>query len=405
MIHLTNQAVLEVVRLTDEAERLVRTGSVSDRAIATVLQQKIKTIREVTGRSSDEMRSQYATALVEDLSEKGISPEQYTRAFHAYIAKGRGRLTEAERRDLEVGTATISYTQGAAGGYFVDIKTELDMKNAMKNIDPLLDDTVCDFVMSDTPAFKPTVLAGMDLSSVTASLVGEAVQQVNAAFPNALAKTLRSNIILKWTSSADIEAMQDIPGILSKYAEAAGTALGRLGGQLCVTGDGSSAEPQGILTALPSRAYVTQNTGKTVLDDWTSMFFSVDRFWRNRPKTGWLMSDSVYQRLRQTTDNSGRPLLRIGEDTETLFSKPVYVTPSLPAVGGSLGLNSVVIFGDLGSFHIRMSKPQIQVSYNSAIADITQGRALLISRARLDSIYLDASSGNSPALTASTVIA
>jgi HK97 family phage major capsid protein len=114
----------------------------------------------------------------------------------------------------------------------------------------------------------------------------------------------------------------------------------------------------------------------------------------------------VYQRIRQATDNSGRPLLHIGgNDEEVLFGKPIYVSPSLPVVGGSLALNSVLLFGDLQQYHVRMSKPLMTRNIQSATKGIEFGQALYSCRARVDAVYIDASSGVSPSIIAATVTA
>jgi HK97 family phage major capsid protein len=114
---------------------------------------------------------------------------------------------------------------------------------------------------------------------------------------------------------------------------------------------------------------------------------------------------SVYQRIRQASDTNGRPLLSFRDGSETLFGAPIFISPSLGVVGGSIGLSSELIWGDLSAFHIRMSKPVISRSINSSIVNIESGRALYTCRARVDSVYLDPSSGASPAIVIATVTA
>lgn len=400
---LGSQAIFEIVELQDRAIALSQSSKPADRAQSSALLSRIALIKE-TGQSTDECRKAYSSELLKNVKESPVSPEAYKRAFEYFVKNGDSDHSTPEYRDLVAGQQSLTATQGVAGGYLVPVTTELEVLYAMKNIDPLLDSAVCDFKISDTPQFRPTVLAGFDLSSISASLVGEAVQQGVGQFPNVLAKTLRSSLIYKSSLSATLEALDDIPAATSKFAEVFGTALARQISQDCTTGNGTS-QPQGLLTAIPTRAYTTLNSGKIVLNDINSIFFSVDRFWRNRPRTGWLFRDSVYQRIRAAVDTSGRPLINVQDGTETLLGRPLYISPSLPVVGGSIGLNSVIIFGDLSQFHIRMSKITMAKSINSTTTDITTGRALFTARAKVDSVLTDFSLGANPGIVVATVIA
>jgi hypothetical protein len=158
------------------------------------------------------------------------------------------------------------------------------------------------------------------------------------------------------------------------------------------------------VTALPTPVYIT-GTGKITVTDIESIFFAVNAVYRSQDLCAWLMSDSVYQRVRSAVDLNGRPLLNVKDDEEQLMGKPIYISPSLGVLGGSIPLNSTIVFGDLGHFHIRCSRPTVQRVLNSSIADITQGKALYVARIRMDSALLDPSGGNFPPLVAATVTA
>jgi HK97 family phage major capsid protein len=91
------------------------------------------------------------------------------------------------------------------------------------------------------------------------------------------------------------------------------------------------------------------------------------------------LPDSVYQRVRNATDNSGRPLLDFSKDKEVLMGKPVYISPSLPNViigSPSIAQSGVILFGDLSHFRIRCSRPTIQRCLEQGITDITKGETL-----------------------------
>jgi HK97 family phage major capsid protein len=399
---LSNSAILEISELSDKAERLAR-GSASDKAQSTVLLQRITNIRTI-GISSDEMRAKYGTALVESINPKQLTEERYRKAFHSYLMHGN----ERELRDLIVGTQSISWTAGPQGGFTVPIETEKQIFEALAQTDPLLDESVCHFTMENTPTLQPKFIRGFDLSTITASLVGETVQQTASAFPTVAGRLLRGNLIYKISVAASWEAEDDVPEVLAKFARAYGVAFARKLGADAINGNGTT-QPQGILTALPTPVYTT-GAGKLVYSDFTSIFFAVNKIYRDQPKCAWLMNDKTYQRVRNSTDNNGRPLLDIlfdgfpsadGSAWPAILGRPVYICPSI--AGDLSASNSTIVFGDLDHFHIRCSRPTVAREVNASIKDITQGLALYVGRVRMDSALFDPSSGSAPPLVTATV--
>lgn len=112
------------------------------------------------------------------------------------------------------------------------------------------------------------------------------------------------------------------------------------------------------------------------------------------------MNDTVYQKIRNSRDNSGRPLLHIDDDNETLLGKPVWLCPSLPLVGGSPSQFGTLLFGDLSAFHIRVTRPTLQ-RFSERYADFYQRAA--IARVRMDSAYFDPSGGSAPPILSASV--
>jgi HK97 family phage major capsid protein len=96
------------------------------------------------------------------------------------------------------------------------------------------------------------------------------------------------------------------------------------------------------------------------------------------------------------TDNANRPLLNIVGDTEMLLGKPVHFSPTLDALGLSLGNNGALIFGDLSHIKVRASRPTIQRVTQQAIVDISRGECLYVARQRADALYFDPTGGNYP---------
>ena len=204
---ISKQAILEIAQLSTDAERLAR-GSSSERKQADILCQRISTIKLV-GLSSLETRSLYADALVEEanIESRGRRNDaEHRRAFDNYLA---GRLTPeemtaVEKRDFLSGTQTITWTQGASGGYSVPFFYNPTVFESMSQVDEVLDPDVTSFEMADTPYLLNTQLSGYDLSTVSGSLVGETVQQTGQATPPVLGSILQNNLVFKASFAASI---------------------------------------------------------------------------------------------------------------------------------------------------------------------------------------------------------
>jgi HK97 family phage major capsid protein len=396
---ISNQALLEISELQNKAERLSR-GGASDRAQATMLMGRIKNIRTF-GLSSDEMRVKYVEALGKEVGVRR-KPEdaEYRKLFDHYIT-GDVEADATEFRDFLAGTQSITYTQGVAGGFTVPFAYDPTVREAMSQVDEILDPDVTDFSMTDEAFLQPQQVSGYDLTTVSAQLVGEAAQQTAQVIPPVAGATLRNNLVFRATFGASLEAEQDIPDFASKIVRAASVALARTIGLHVLTGRGGS-DITGIATTLTS-SFTNGTSGKLTLTDLNNFYFGVNRWYRKSPKAGWLVSDGVYKFLRAATDTSGRPLLDVIDDQEVLLGKPVYLCPSLGATYLSLGLTGALIFGDLSHIVIRASRPTIQRTTQQAITDITRGECLFIARCRADATVFDPSNGSTPPLVLATI--
>lgn len=401
-MNMSNEAMLEVVELSDRAEKLSH-GSAADKSLAIILNQRAGRIAK-QGISSDEVRQQYANALVENLTaETRVSEERYTKAFNHFLRFGDTDHSAPEYRDLLAGTQSITNATGSQLGYTIPIKFEQKIYEAMSQTDELLSPAVCDFEVLPTPTLQPKVISGYDLSTISASIVSETVQQTASAFPSVNGRTLKSSITYRLSIAASFEADGDISNVAGKMARAFGIGFARKLGADCISGNGST-QPLGLTTSL-TPIYTTQSTGKLTLNDIQTVYFGVNRVYRSSPWCAWLMSDGVLQRLRLATDDSHRPLLSVSDGEEFLMGKRIRVCPSLGAVGGSLALTSTIIFGDLSYFHVRCSRPVLQRSINSSINSITSGEALYVARLRADAALFDPSGGTAPPIISCTVAA
>jgi HK97 family phage major capsid protein len=388
-MNLSNAAILEISELSYRAEELAR-GSAGERAQSTVLLQRIANIRQV-GISSDEMRGKYAGALSDSLTVRKPS-EEYRGRFEAYVA---GRLGDQELRDFLAGTQSVSFTQGAGGGFLVPLEYDPKVREAMAQTDPLFDEGVTDFSMAGSDTLQPSIVSGWDLSSIAAQSVAEAAQQNPQSVPAAKGGVLAANKIFRVSLAATYEAEIDIPGFADKVVRASSVALARQIGRSVIAGKGMT-DIAGVSGAIPIGAVQAAPT-KLAATDITNLFFSVDRWYRAQPKCGWLLNDAVYKQVRNATDSQGRPLLDLQDEKEKLLGKPIYVTPSL-GTPASLGVAGAMVFGDLSALVIRASRVSVQRHLELAQVDITRGEALWVGRCRADATFFDPSSGSNPPL-------
>lgn len=395
---LSKQCVVEITELSRRAETLSR-GSTNERKQADVLLQRIGNLKQV-GLSSDEIRAQYADGLLESLTPRTRPDDAaYHSRFERYIA---GKLDDAEFRDFLAGQQTIYWTQGVAGGYLVPFAYDSLLRESMSQVDPLLDENVCDFSMTNSGTLLAEQVSGYDLTVASGQLVGESVQQNPQAIPSVAGATLRSNLIFKASFAASIEAETDIPDFSQKITRAVSVALARTIGQHVLTGRGGSTDIVGIATQSLSSSVTNATQGTIVLGDLNKIYFGVNRWYRAAKKAAWLMNDGAYKLVRAAVDNQGRPLLNIERDGEVLFGKPVYVSPSL-GILASIGVTGAIIFGDLGHIVVRSSRPAIQRAIQLGQADITKGECLYIGRARCDATLFDPSNGVFPPVILATV--
>jgi HK97 family phage major capsid protein len=396
---MTDACMLEVHDLNHQAGILLARGTKLDVAKATEMRKRAEAI-ERRGISSDEMRARYAHALNEEVNgNRKTTDKEYRAAFDKYLA---GDAYEIETRDFEAGTQSITYTQGTAGGYLVPFEYDPTVREAFAQTDPLLNPDVVDFEMTTGTFLQPAQISGYDLSTVAAVIVGETIQQPAQVIPTVAGAVLKNNLTFRCSFGASMEAEQDVPDFSTKLVRAASVALARGVGQHVISGVGGTTDISGIAKQLTT-SYTNATSGKLTLTDFNTIFFSVNRWYRNQKKTGWLVSDGVYKYIRAAADFQGRPLLDVIADQEMLLGKPIYICPSLANAYLSIGLDGALIFGDLSHIVIRASRPTLQRTVQQTITDVTKGEALYVGRMRADAAVFDPSNGGTPPLVLATV--
>lgn len=301
------------------------------------------------------------------------------------------------RTDMQEGTQSITYSQGTEGGFTVPQEFHDEVVVGMAQLDPLLNSDVVTLIESGSGRLRPYSVPGWDLSVFKAVKVAEGVQQNPQTPPTAASKILNG---FKYAASLDvsIELEEDafVPmQSLMKTAYSIGFARG-IGADLIV-GDGSTG-PQGVLNGATDSGLTTGSVGVITATDIENVYFSVNRFHRASPKCAWLMTDTVYQKVRKAVDDQHRPLINIVGDQELLMGKPIYVSPSMPEYNASLGTQlagSFCAFGDLAHLFVRVSKLAIKRSWQ-APGYVDLGKALYTGIMRADAKVIDPTSGSVP---------
>jgi HK97 family phage major capsid protein len=351
---------------------------------------------ELTKR--DEARINVLLAKASALKTAAVAPDKTLRWFKA-LAKGDSAALAEYRTntDMLAGTQSITYTAGSQGGYLVPNEFYDDLVLAMAQYDPLLDSDVVSLIESKTFALRPYQIPGWDMTTFTATKVAEGAQQGPGAPPNSTQAQLKS-----WTYRASLDASiefeeDDFQNFLNQFERALSIGFARGIGVDLAVGNGTSA-PQGILTGAVNSGVTTANAGKLVLDDFTDIFFALNRIHRASPKCGWVIADETYQLVRQATDGNGRPLISIKKDKEVILGKPVYVSPSIPYAAGSTG----IVFGDLSQYFVRLSGLSL-VRATQLPGQIEYGKALFTGRMRADAKVVDPSAGSVPPIVYATL--
>jgi HK97 family phage major capsid protein len=364
---LTPAALREIHALQNQATQILNQRSVSraDGKRADLLIAKIANIRQ-TGYSSDEIRQKLANEIGREIGKAPIdfdnaAPEQrmHEQIFRGFLCGKPDHELEQELRatTLLAGTQTPIFSAGTAGGVLVPRAFSQKVAEGRAAIDPLFDENVVTLIQEPNFSLPPLTIPGWDLSTITAVKVAEAAQHnpdVVPAVNNDMLNrfTYRSTLAGSFEFEQDSKAYGDTNAAL---ARAFGVAFGRGVSADLVTGDGSTG-PQGVLTGAANSGVTTAAAGVFALSDFTNIYFSVNKIYREAPKAAWLMADATYKAVLNAKDASGFPFFPLVNDELRILGKPVYVCPSMPSAAGSKG----IIFGDLGAYFVHSSSLYIR---------------------------------------------
>ncbi len=154
----------------------------------------------------------------------------------------------------------------------------------------------------------------------------------------------------------DVEAMG---GVMPMFKQFAADRIARGAAQKLMNGNGVG-EPLGLIPSLLA-AGVTPVTavgsagntggGETAANsigskDIATLYYSLNKAYRNSPKAAFFMSDDTLVYLAQLVNKQGNPLVQWQGPEAFIFGKPVRVAPSMDPIGAS---KYPVVFGD-GSY-------------------------------------------------------
>ncbi|MGA8429498.1 MAG: phage major capsid protein [Candidatus Sulfotelmatobacter sp.] len=410
---LSPAAILEITRLNDEAETLLKgkNGVVSRgdaKRVDTILA-RISAIK-AAGITDDESRRLYAEQLGAEIDAKGTRAAAahenlFKRFMHAPDGEIEAIETELRANDYFAGIQTIGYTQGPVGGFLVPQSFTKNVATGLALVDPLLSPDVCTVITENDFRLPPLQLPGWDLSTIAAVKVSEGAQHAPDTVPGTTQKLL-NKFTYRLSLGASFEWEDDqrtFDSAMAAMATAYGIGFARGIGADLISGDGSTA-PAGILSGL-SATVTTESTGVVVADDINNVFFSVNAIYRASPKCAWLMNDASYKLVRKAKDSNNRPLLSMVDDKLVLLGKPVHISPSLPTYNASLGEQapgSFCVFGDLAHFYVHNTTLLLRRRLNTP-GYVENGKALYTGLMSADAILHDPTNGALPPIVAAAL--
>jgi HK97 family phage major capsid protein len=315
------------------------------------------------------------------------------------LQKRRAQYRDTDSSGQAAGSQSISYTAGAAGGYFVPAGFVYDVDVAAKYYAPLMNGSAFRILETATGAVLPYPTSNDTTQS--ASLLAENTQAVED--PITMGQVTFG--AFKYTSKVvrvSLELLQDSAFDFSAFlTDQFGIRFGRAYERDFTTGAGGGNAPTGILTALNvldlpeviaqganANSGNAGDTGSNSIGtvDLTALEHSVDPTYRSRGK--WMFHDTTLRQLKQLLDKFGRPIWLPGiavNAPDTLYGYPYVINQQIPTIAPNA---PTVLFGDLSKFIIRKVREMSVLRLVERYADY--GQVGFIAFSRVDSNLVDA---------------
>jgi HK97 family phage major capsid protein len=442
---------VDAVALLNQTEQTAETRANAKKMLADVetLSEDITTIQRADKMAAELAANSGAIPPSAEQRDAKVEREEYRKAYFDFLTNGRPNgpknirggakqenitkleaaqraweaMTQEQRRekmiemrDQQAGTQSITYTEGALGGYFVPAGFVYDIEQATKYYANLLDGNSIRIMETATGNVLPYPTSNDTNEAWT--LLSETTQVLdNGSTPNyptvGTAPTanpgnvLASNISFgayKGTTGlirVSLELMQDSAFSLEAFLkEAFAVRLGRGYEYYLTLGNGSNA-PFGILPAITASRSdyvvaqgssandgVVGNTGANSIgyQDLVNLIHSVDPSYRRGAK--FMFSDLTLAHLKTRVDKFGRPLwvpsVREGEP-DTVAGYPYVINQSFPQIAASA---QVVAFGAWQKFIARKVRDLSIARLDERFADF--GEVAYVGFSRIDSRLVDA---------------
>jgi HK97 family phage major capsid protein len=327
----------------------------------------------------------------------------YRADFSNYLRRGIVTSKMAERRDTDgsaqaAGGQTISYTAGAAGGYFVPAGFVYDVDVATKYYAPLMNGEAFSVLETGTGAVLPYPTANdtterAQVLAENTSAVEDPITMGSITFGayKYTSKVIRVSLELCQDSAFDFESF-----LKDQFA----IRFGRAYEQDFTTGTGSN-QPKGILTALNGldlpeviAAGANPNSGNAGdtgansigTQDLVSLEHSVDPTYRRGGR--FMLHDDTVRQLKSLLDKFGRPIWLPGISVnapDTILGYPYTINQAMPKIAPNA---PTVLFGDLRKFVIRKVREMSVLRLVERYAEY--GQIGFVAFSRVDSQLVDA---------------
>ncbi len=280
-------------------------------------------------------------------------------------------LGQEEQRALETATGPSVAPTGTTGASLVPQGFVNKLEVAMKWYGGAVD--AADYLDTESgnilpyPTMDDTANAGeqRDENSVVRGSDGSgAAAEVDPTFGQV---TLNAYMFDSGFIRVPVQLMQDSAFNPEAFLqESMGIRLGRKLNLVATTGTGSS-QPQGCVTgAVIANTSTLGHPTDFTYTDLITLKYSVNKAYRNKPKTGWMFSDTSMKVLRLMVDGSQRPLFIAGGQSEGIQNKepdrldgdPYWINNDMATPAAS---SKSVLYGDFSKLLIRRVR-QVQVA-------------------------------------------
>ena len=330
------------------------------------------------------------------------------------LEQGRA-VYAAERRDQQAGTESISYTQGAAGGFFVPPGFVYDVEIATKYFAPLADGSVIRILETATGNVLPYP-TNNDTNEAW-SIIGEAAQvsdqgqTPNYPTPGTAPSGQPGNLTMgvvnfgAWKGSTglvrvSLELLQDSAFDLEDFLKNAfAVRLGR-GYEFYLTRGTGVNQPTGLIpSVIASGISAVIATGSSINDgssntgtnsigtnDLIALEHAVDPTYRRGAR--YMFHDQTLKTIKQLLDKYGRPLWVPGlavNAPDTVLGYEYVINQSMPQIAAAA---TTVLFGSLQKFIMRKVRDLSVLRLDERFADF--GEVGFIGFSRIDSNLVDA---------------